>query len=100
VFNNELMIIFYGLDYVFMFIQNYLITNFTILRYVICFRRFSEHFAKSANSLKCVDFVPTFLEKNRAVNGKSANIAFLEADVRKFDVDPEKLVNSLKIYFS
>jgi len=51
------------------------------MKYVECFRRFTEHFAKKARSVTCVDFLPAVLAVNRKANEGCGNISFIDADV-------------------
>jgi len=45
------------------------------------FRRFTEHFAKKARSVTCVDFLPAVLAVNRKAHEGCGNINFIDADV-------------------
>ncbi|KAK2142169.1 hypothetical protein LSH36_988g00035 [Paralvinella palmiformis] len=54
--------------------------------------RFTGHLAKQAASVMAVDFMESFIEKNRQLNSHHGNIKFIQADVLKLDL-PEKSVD-------
>jgi len=57
---------------------------------------FTAHLAKKANHLTAVEFMDSFLERNKAANNHFANIDFICNDVRNFDMPS----NSVDIVFS
>uniref|UniRef100_H2ZS59 phosphoethanolamine N-methyltransferase n=1 Tax=Latimeria chalumnae TaxID=7897 RepID=H2ZS59_LATCH len=58
--------------------------------------RFSGQLAKKARRVTAVDFMKTFMEKNREVNKVYGNVTFLQADVTNLDLPP----NSFDLIFS
>ncbi|XP_029467405.1 phosphomethylethanolamine N-methyltransferase-like isoform X2 [Rhinatrema bivittatum] len=48
--------------------------------------RFTGHLAKLASHVTAVDFMHSFLEKNREVNGHRGNITFLQSDVATLEL--------------
>lgn len=53
--------------------------------------RFTGELAKSASHLTCVEFVPEFLEKNRAMHGRMGHIDFILADCREVEFPRKSL---------
>ncbi|KAM4617374.1 uncharacterized protein O3C94_021407 isoform 2-T2 [Discoglossus pictus] len=51
--------------------------------------RFTGHLAKLANHVTAVDFMQTFIDKNRDDNGYRGNITFLQADVTRLEMPRE-----------
>ncbi|KAJ8014799.1 hypothetical protein DPEC_G00019500 [Dallia pectoralis] len=58
--------------------------------------RFTSHLLAQASHVTAVDFMESFLEKNRQENGHHSNAAFIQADVTKLDFPK----NSFDIIFS
>ena len=64
-----------------------MIINLNGLAFVILNRRFTGDIAKEANHVTAVDFMQSFTDKNREINGaKFDNIDFQCADVTKLDL--------------
>jgi len=53
------------------------------------YSRFTGHLAKQAASVMAVDFMESFIEKNRQLNSHHGYVKFIQADVLKLDL-PEK----------
>jgi len=51
----------------------------------MCFRRFTEQFAKKARSVTCVDFLPSILAVNRKAHGACGNVSFIDSDITVLD---------------
>jgi len=62
------------------------------------YRRFTGHLAKKAASVMAVDFMQSFVEKNRQLNSHHVNIKFIQADVLKLGL-PEKRYFDLNFWF-
>ncbi|XP_078458513.1 uncharacterized protein LOC144937136 isoform X1 [Lampetra fluviatilis] len=58
--------------------------------------RFTGHLAKIANHVTAVDFMETFIAKNKEDNGHRGNLTFLQADVTQLDFP----ANSFDVIFS
>lgn len=58
--------------------------------------RFTGILAKASGHVTAVDFMPSFVEKNREINGHMGNIDFKQADVMALDLP----LNSYDIIFS
>ncbi|CAL8357115.1 unnamed protein product [Merluccius merluccius] len=58
--------------------------------------RFTSHLLTSADHVMAVDFMESFIEKNRQENGHHSNAAFLQADVTKLEFP----TNSYDVIFS
>ena len=65
-------------------------------QHLLVFRRFSGKIALQAASVTAVDFMQSFVEKNRKKNGHMSNINFLQADVTKLNFPS----NSFDLVFS
>ncbi|KAM3612427.1 uncharacterized protein V6R79_008077 [Siganus canaliculatus] len=58
--------------------------------------RFTSHLLTKAQHVTAVDFMESFVEKNRQNNGHHSNVTFIQADVTKMDVPK----NSIDFIFS
>ncbi|KAM6953426.1 phosphoethanolamine methyltransferase [Aplochiton taeniatus] len=58
--------------------------------------RFTSHLLAQADHVTAVDFMESFIEKNRKDNGHHGNATFLQADVTKLEFPP----NSFDVIFS
>ncbi|KAG7282042.1 hypothetical protein CRUP_020147 [Coryphaenoides rupestris] len=58
--------------------------------------RYTSHLLASADHVTAVDFMESFIEKNRQENGHHSNAAFLQADVTKLEFS----ANSFDVIFS
>lgn len=59
-------------------------TKLVLLLYL--FSRFTGILAKASGHVTAVDFMPSFVEKNREINGHMGNIDFKQADVMALDL--------------
>ncbi|XP_029297693.1 phosphoethanolamine methyltransferase isoform X2 [Cottoperca gobio] len=58
--------------------------------------RYTSHLLTMASHVTAVDFMESFVEKNRQDNGHHSNATFLQADITKLDIPP----NSIDFIFS
>ncbi|KAM9833023.1 phosphoethanolamine methyltransferase isoform 1-T1 [Syngnathus typhle] len=58
--------------------------------------RYTSHLLKQADHVTAVDFMESFVEKNRQINGHHKNVTFLQADVMKLELPS----NSVDFIFS
>ncbi|KAM9849925.1 phosphoethanolamine methyltransferase [Aulostomus maculatus] len=58
--------------------------------------RYTSHLLAKAEHVTAVDFMESFVEKNRQINGHHSNVTVIQADVTKMEVPP----NSIDLVFS
>ena len=63
------------------------------------FRRFTEHFAKKAHSVTCVDFLPSVIAVNRKAHDGCGNVNFINADVMMVDQPNHRFLTCLYIAY-
>lgn len=59
------------------------------------FRRFTKRFAQLAKSVVAVDFMESFLEKNREENGHFGTVEFLHKDATQLAFEPNRYFFSI-----
>lgn len=55
-------------------------------------RRYTSHLLTKAEHVMAVDFMESFVEKNRRDNGHHSNGTFIQADVTKMDIPQNRCV--------
>ncbi|XP_043931612.1 phosphomethylethanolamine N-methyltransferase-like isoform X2 [Protopterus annectens] len=68
----------------------------TILELGAGIGRFTDHFATVGNNVTAVDFMKTFLDRNREQNNHHANISYIQSDVMQLELQK----NSFDLIFS
>lgn len=58
------------------------------------YSRYTRHLLARAAHVTAVDFMESFIEKNRQDNGHHSNATFIQADVTKLDVPRNRCVLS------
>lgn len=56
--------------------------------------RYTSHLLTNAAHVTAVDFMESFVERNRQDNGHHSNVTFIQADVTKLDVPKNRCVFS------
>lgn len=56
------------------------------------YSRFTKHLLTKAAHVTAVDFMESFVERNRQDNGHHSNATFIQADVTKLDVPQNRWV--------
>lgn len=56
------------------------------------YSRYTSHLLTRAGHVTAVDFMDSFVEKNRQDNGHHSNATFIQADVTKLDVPRDRCV--------
>ncbi|XP_034740120.1 phosphoethanolamine methyltransferase isoform X2 [Etheostoma cragini] len=54
--------------------------------------RYTSHLLTKAGHVTAVDFMESFVERNRQDNGHHSNVTFIQADVTKLDIPPNRLL--------
>lgn len=54
--------------------------------------RYTSHLLTKAKHVTAVDFMESFVEKNRQENGHHSNVTFVQADVTKLEVPQNRCV--------
>lgn len=55
--------------------------------------RYTSHLLTMAKHVTAVDFMESFVEKNRQNNGHHSNVAFIQADITKLEVPKNRWAN-------
>lgn len=54
--------------------------------------RYTSHLLTKAKHVTAVDFMESFVQKNRENNGHYSNVSFIQADVTKLEIPKNRLV--------
>jgi len=58
--------------------------------FYLFFRRFTKTFAQLTKSVVAVDFMESFLEKNRQENGHYGTVEFIQKDATQLEFEPNR----------